>query len=168
MTILRSVGEFTTARQAFRLVPFWIPFILAPPCVPFFLSRIASFLFSRRCCSYAFSFYFLAVRFEMSAASDALDEDRGWESLNRISRHRAPLSSIFLRFSRTSARLNDPQFCENATSTAIACPQRKSVRCKECLWRIKNVLRSVDLSRRLIHGKNCFFFLAEMSERLAR
>lgn len=129
--ILHSMGEFSP-RQAFRLVSFWIPFTPTPPCVSFSLSLIASFLFSRhrRYCSYA-SIPFPG-RFETSAASDALDEDRGWGSLNRISRR--PVRSLPSFFApHTSARLSDPQFCENATSTAIACPQRKSVRCKELL-----------------------------------
>lgn len=115
-------GREFSPRQAFRLVPFWISFTPASPCVPFSLTPIASFLFPRhrRCCSYA-SVPFPG-RFEMSAVSDASDEDRGWRSLNRISRRLArSLPSFFAP--RTSARLSDPQFCENATSTAIACPQ---------------------------------------------
>lgn len=54
------------------------------------------------------------------------------------------LSSVSFFAPRTSARLSDPQFCENATSTAIACPQRKSVRCKESLWRMKTAMKSID------------------------
>lgn len=139
--ILHSMGEFSP-RQAFRLVPFWIPFTPTPPCVSFSLSLIASFLFSRhrRCCSYA-SIPFPG-RFETSAASDALDEDRGWGSLNRISRR--PVRSLPSFFApHTSARLSDPQFCEKATSTQLHVRNENLLGAKN-LWRIKNAMKSVD------------------------
>jgi len=70
------------------------------------------------------SFYFLAVSRCQPHQTRRMKIEAGDRLIGFLVAERRSLPSFFAP--RTSTRLSDPQFCENATSTAIACPQRKS------------------------------------------
>lgn len=120
MMILHSRGGIQSPTGIFGWFHFGSLSFLRLP-VSFFSSRFLSVFIA---VAPMHSFYFLAVSRCQPHQTRRMKIEAGDRLIGFLVAERRSLPSFFAP--RTSTRLSDPQFCENATSTAIACPQRKS------------------------------------------